>query len=69
LPQEDSIFFRILSNQQLEVTEEGKLVQKEKIDTVSAREGLRKQQRRQNRVRNRVSLDDFIGETGGSYGG
>tara|TARA_A100001201_G_scaffold66216_3_gene61995 strand:+ start:1200 stop:1406 length:207 start_codon:yes stop_codon:yes gene_type:complete len=68
LPQEDSIFFRILSSRQLEVTEEGKLVQKDRADSVAAREALRKQHKRNNRMRNRISLDEFMGDTGGSFG-
>jgi len=68
LPQEDSIFFRILSSRQLEVTEEGKLVQKDRADSVAARDALRKQHKRNNRMRNRISLDEFMGDTGGSFG-
>ena len=68
MPQEDSIFFRILSSRQLEVTEEGKLVQKDRADSVAARDALRKQHKRNNRMRNRISLDEFMGDTGGSFG-
>ena len=69
LPQDDSTFFRILTNRQLEVTEEGKLVSRDKAESVSAREALRKQHKRQNRVRNRVSLDELINMTGAGKNG
>ena len=66
MPQDISIFFRILQNRQLEVTEEGKLVKKDRKNT--SKEALQQQHRRQNKVRNKISLDDMMNQTGGSFG-
>jgi len=68
MPQDISIFFRILQNRQLEVTEEGKLVKKDRKNTSKVKEALQQQHRRQNKVRNKISLDDMMNQTGGSFG-
>tara|TARA_R100000278_G_scaffold980_1_gene2165 strand:+ start:693 stop:851 length:159 start_codon:yes stop_codon:yes gene_type:complete len=49
----------------LDVTDDGQVVRKEQVDVISAREALRKQHKRQGRVRNRISLNEFIDQTGG----
>ena len=63
-----SIFFRILSSRQLEVTEDGQLISKEKVETVNAREALRKQHKRSNKMRKAISLEEFMDTTGGGSG-
>ena len=50
---------------ELDVTDDGQVVRKEQVDVISAREALRKQHKRQGRVRNRISLNEFIDQTGG----
>lgn len=62
LPPEDSIFMRILQSEQIEYTEDGKAVSKDKAPRVKARDMLRKQHGRDRRPRERVSLDDFLNQ-------
>ena len=62
MPQDESIFYRILSSRQLEVTEDGKLIQKEKAAAYSAKQMLRKQHGRNNRPRKQVTLDELFGD-------
>lgn len=66
MPQEDSIFYRILSSRQLEVTEDGKLIKKEKAVAYNAKQMLRKQHGRDNRPRQRVTLDELFGDNLGA---
>jgi|DEB0MinimDraft_6_1074348.scaffolds.fasta_scaffold89382_2 hypothetical protein len=62
MPQDESIFYRILSSRQLEVTEDGKLIQKDKAVAYSAKQMLRKQHGRDNRPRQKVTLDELFGD-------
>ena len=62
LPPEESIFMRIIKHQQIEYTEDGKAVSRDKIDRVNAKEMLRKQHSRDRRPRQKMSLDTFLGE-------
>jgi len=60
LPPEESIFMRIIKHQQIEYTEDGKAVSRDKIDRVNARDNLRKQHGRDRRPRQKMSLDTFL---------
>jgi hypothetical protein len=66
MPQDESTFFRILSSQQLEVTEDGKLISKEQAPSYNAKQMLRKQHGRDNRARKKVTLDELFGDNLGA---
>tara|TARA_R100000278_G_C5442206_1_gene154095 strand:+ start:690 stop:893 length:204 start_codon:yes stop_codon:yes gene_type:complete len=67
MPNENSTFYNILRSRQLEMTEDGTLVKKEKADTHRLKMALRKQHNR-NKPRQRVSLDEIMGDIGGARG-
>lgn len=60
LPPESSIFLRILSDRQIEYTETGEAVRKDRSNTRKAREMLRQQHKRDRRPRTKMSLDEFL---------
>ena len=51
---------RIIKHQQIEYTEDGKAVSRDKIDRVKARDNLRKEHGRDRRPRQKMSLDEFL---------
>ena len=55
MPHENSTFYSILRNRQLEMTEDGEVVKKEQADTHRLKMALRKQHNR-DKPRQRVSL-------------
>lgn len=60
LPPESSVFLRILSDRQIEYTESGEAVTKDKINSRQARELLRKENKRDRRPRQKMSLESFL---------
>lgn len=67
MPNETSTFYNILRSRQLEMTEDGTIIKKEQADTHRLKMALRKQHNR-NKPRQRVSLDEIMGDIGGARG-
>jgi len=66
MPPDNSTFYNILRHRQLEYTEDGRIIKKEQSERDKVRMALRKQHKRDNRPRKRVSLDEFMKDVGGS---
>lgn len=67
MPNENSTFYNILRSRQLEMTEDGTIIKKEQADTHRLKMALRKQHNR-DKPRQRVSLDEIMGDIGGARG-
>lgn len=67
LPSENSAFLKILSHEQLEVTEDGEIISKNTKDTKKAKQMLQAQHKR-TKPREKITLDELMGSGGGAYG-
>jgi len=65
MPMEESTFMKIMSNEQLDVDEEGKIVPKNIKDTQRLKHMLRNKHGRDTKPRQRVTLDEFMKDTRG----
>ena len=71
LPPNDSVFYLTLQSDQITYDEDtGKAVRKEEYNKESkqARRMLQRQHKRHNRPRKQVSLDEIMGDIGGTNG-
>lgn len=66
MPMEESTFMKIMSNEQLDVDEEGKIIPKNIKDTKRLKHMLRNKHGRNNKPRERVTLDEFMKDVGGT---
>lgn len=66
MPPDNSTFYNILRHRQLEYTEDGRIIKKEQSERDRARMALRKQHNRHNKPRKQVTLDELMGQIGGT---
>ena len=66
MPMEESTFMKIMSNEQLDVDEEGKIIPKDIKDTKRLKHMLRNKHGRNNKPRERVTLDEFMKDVRGT---
>jgi len=66
MPIEESSFMKVMSNEQLDVLEDGTIIKKQNSDSYKAKMALRKQHNRDRKPREKISLDEFLGIAGGA---